>query len=174
MMKKILLIILAIVVIAAVGALFFFQNDTSNPYKTETLSWGKYGGTCSVEDIPSNDFGSEIHSCDYTVPKEEIPVFKDAKISFSNKYNGEKSLPLTASALIDINNDGIDELFVGGGLDKEDALFSYKNGGFEKATFNLPAKSEKYTTYGAVSFDLDNDGKVDLFLTTDIGVFCYH
>ena len=33
-----------------------------------------------------------------------------------------------ASALIDVNNDGVDELFVGGGLGQEDGLFAYKDG----------------------------------------------
>lgn len=170
-MKKVLLVVIGVLVLAILAALYFFKGDTKNPY--EKTSWGRYSGTCATEDLPSKDFGKKFHSCDYSVPKEEIPVFKNLDISFKNKYNGDKSLPLMASALIDINNDGVDELFVGGGLEKEDALFSYKDGGFEKSLFFLPPKSEKFSTYGAVSFDLDNDGKVDLFLTTDIGLLWY-
>jgi len=170
-MKKILLIIGAILLIAIAAVLLFFKADTSNPYP-ET-SWGRYSGSCDAADVPAADFGNDFPACDYDVPKEEIPVFKNANISFNNKYNGENSLPLTASALIDVNNDGVDELFVAGGLDKEDALFSYNDGGFEKSSFNLPAKSEEYATYGAVSFDLDNDGKTDLFLSTDVGVLWF-
>ena len=170
-MKKILLLLFVLIVAVAIAALVFFRGDTKNPYGT--TEWGRFSGECKIENIPNNEFGKDFHSCDYSVPKSEIPVFKDAKISFSNVYNGSKSLPLTGSTLIDVDNDGVDELFVGGGLDKQDALFKYKDGKFEKATFNLPAKSEKYTTLGAFSFDLDSDGKTDLFLTTDIGLLWF-
>ena len=102
--------------------------------------------------VPENDFGKKFHACDYAVPAEEIPVFKSVDFPFTNKFNGEKSLPLMASALIDINNDGIDEVFVGGGLGQQDGLFSYKDGAFTTASFDLPAKPENSSTYGAVSF----------------------
>ena len=170
-MKKIILSVIVILVLAVSAVLLFFKGDTKDPYKD--ISWGRYSGTSQTENAPAKNFGKEYQSCNYSVPGEEIPVFKDAKISFKNSYSKKKSLPLMASALIDVNNDGVDELFVGGGLEQEDALFSYSDGGFVKSSFNLPAKSEKFSTYGAVSFDLDSDGKTDLFITTDIGLLWY-
>jgi len=170
-MKKILLSILGLVLIAVVGLLFFFKGDTKNPY--QETSWGRYSGSCATEDAPEKDFGKKFHSCDYSVPKEEIPVFKSASSPFKNKFNGDKSLPLMASAMIDVDNDGVDEIFVGGGLDQEDGLFAYKDGRFEKSAFTLPNKPANSSTYGAVSFDLDNDGKTDLFLSTDAGLLWY-
>ena len=170
-MKKLLLALLALIIIAVVGVLFFFKGDTKNPY--EKTTWGRFSGTCSTEDVPAKDFGKKIQSCDYSVPKEEIPVFKSVGSPFSNKYNGDKSLPLMASAMIDVDNDGIDEIFVGGGLDQEDGLFAYKDGAMVKSGFNLPKKPANSSTYGAVSFDLDNDGNTDLFLSTDAGLLWY-
>ena len=77
------------------------------------------------------------------------------------------------ASLIDVNNDGVDEVFVGGGLGQQDGLFSYNGAAFEKSNFTLPASPETVSTYGAVSFDLDSDGNTDLFLSTNEGLFWY-
>lgn len=170
-MKKILIGFGLILLLAIAALALFFNKDTKDPYTKVT--WGKYSGTCATDEIPSEKFGNEFHACDYTVPKNEIPTFKNSKISFANKYNSAESLPLMASALIDVNNDGVDEFFIGGGLGQEDALYGYHEGNFVKSLFKLPKKSGTYSTYGAVSFDLDNDNKTDLFLTTDNGLLWY-
>jgi len=170
-MKKILLALLALILIIVVAALLFFRSDTTNPY--QDTSWGKFSGTCATEDAPDKDFGKKFHSCDYSVPKDEIPVFRTADFPFTNKFNGEKSLPLMAAAMIDVDNDGIDEVFMGGGLGQEDGLFAFNESDFEISSFDLPNKPENSSTYGAASFDLDNDGKTDLFLSTDAGLLWY-
>ena len=170
-MKKLLFAILTLIIIGVVAALLFFKGDTKNPY--EKTTWGRYSGTNDTGEAPAKDFGKKIQSCDYSVPDEEIPVFNTVSSPFSNKYNGDKSLPLMASAMIDVNNDGVDEIFVGGGLDQEDGLFAYKDGGMVKSEFTLPKKPANSSTYGAVSFDLDNDGNTDLFLSTDAGLLWY-
>ena len=170
-MKKILLILLGLILLIAAGAFFYFHGDTKNPYPETT--WGKFSGTCAAEDVPSSNFGKDFHSCDYSVPKEEIPVFESVNFPYSNEFNSEKTLPLMAASLIDVNNDGVDEVFVGGGLGQQDGLFSFDGDAFIKSTFTLPASPETNSTYGAVSFDLDNDGNTDLFLSTKEGLFWY-
>ncbi len=170
-MKKILLVLLAVILLAVLGILFFFKSDTKNPYP-ET-NWGRYSGTCPADEVPNEDYGKDFHSCDYSVPKEEIPVFESIKLNYSNSFNGKKSLPLMGSALIDVDNDGVDEVFMGGGLDQEDGLFTYQKGNFIKSTFTLPDRPANTATYGAASFDLDNNGYTDLFLTTDAGLLWY-
>ncbi|MEE9372828.1 MAG: VCBS repeat-containing protein [Saprospiraceae bacterium] len=169
-MKKTLIgVLLAIVLLFAVG-LFFFSTDSKNPY-TET-EWGKFTGTCASEEVPKNNFGKNFHSCDYSVPKEEIPVFESVSFPFQNVFDNNKSLPIMGSAMIDIDNDGVDEVFVSGGVTQEDAIFKYENGGFKdiSAMVKLPKKPVNTTTYGAASFDMDNDGNIDLFLAGDYGV----
>ena len=170
-MKKILLAILAIVIVALVAILFFFKSDSKNPYPETT--WGKFSGSCAANETPSKNFGKDFHGCDYSVPKKEIPVFSKAPLSWNNAFDNKKSLPLMGSTLIDVDNDGIDELFLGGGILQEDALLTYSEGGFKKSNFDLPAKPANTTTFGAVSFDLDADGKTDLILTGDYGVMWY-
>lgn len=172
-MKKVLLFLLALIIIAVAFLLFFFKSDSSDPY--QDLTWGKFSGTCETEKAPDKDFGKTFHACDYSVPAGEIPTFKSADFSFSNTFDNKKSLPLMASAMIDVDNDGVDEVFVGGGVTEQDALFKYENGVFKNisSTYSIPQKSENTTTYGAVSFDLDNDSNTDLIVTGDYGVLWY-
>lgn len=170
-MKKFLLIAVALIVVIVAAALLFFKGDAKNPY--QETRWGKFSGSCASEDMPDKDYGKKFHSCDYSVPKEEIPNFKEVEFSFTNSFNGKISLPLLGSALIDLDNDGVDEVFIGGGLDQQDGLFKYTEGRFEKSSFDLPKRPSGTSTYGAASFDLDNDGNTDLFLSTDAGLLWY-
>ncbi len=170
-MKKLGLLLLAIIVLLIIAALFFFKSDAKDPYTSTT--WGKFSGTCATEDLPDDDFGKKFHSCDYSVPKEEIPVFDKASFPFENKFDGKRSLPLVGSALIDVDGDGVDEVFIAGGIDDDDAIYKYSDGDFVKMDINLPPKPSNTKTLGAVSFDLDNDGRTDLLLSGDYGVLWY-
>ncbi len=170
-MKKILIPILILLALIIFAALYFFKADSNNPY-THT-KWGKFSGSCASEEVPDEDYGKDIKGCDYTVPKDEIPTFSEINFPFSNDFVAKKSLPLMASAMIDVDKDGVDEVFVSGGLHQQDALFKYKNESFEQAEFSIPKKPENTTTFGAVSFDLDNDGNTDLLLAGDYGVLWY-
>ena len=109
-MKKILLFVLAFLAIAIVGALLFFGGDAKNPYQNTT--WGRFTGTSTTEEAPDANFGENYRECNYSVPAEEIPVFESVDFPFTNQFNSEASLPLMAAALIDVNNDGVDEVFV--------------------------------------------------------------
>jgi hypothetical protein len=170
-MKKILLGLLAIILIAVIAILFFFKKDTKNPY-TET-TWGKFNGKCETAEVPDADYGKDFHGCDYSVPEEEIPVFDKAKLNWKNTFDGKKSLPIMGSAMIDVDNDGVDEVFLAGGITEQDVILAFKEGGFVSSSFSLPNKPANTTTFGAVSFDLDADGNNDLILTGDYGVLWY-
>lgn len=170
-MKKILLALLAFIIIAVIAILFFFKSDAKNPYAQ--TAWGRFSGTCASDAVPNDNFGKEFKSCDYSVPKNEIPEFEKAKLNWNNIFDGKKSLPIIGSALIDLDNNGVDELFLAGGVTQQDGLFKYQDGDFEASSFKMPAKPENTTTYGAVSFDLDADGNNDLILTGDYGVLWY-
>gem|GEM_PF-4153331 len=43
-----------------------------------------------------------------------IPTFTEHTLDTTHLFNGETSLPVRASSLIDLDNDGIDEIFLGG------------------------------------------------------------
>lgn len=170
-MKKILLGIGAVLVLAIGAVLVFFKSDIKNPYTNTT--WGKFSGSCSASEVPEDTYGKDIPGCDYSVPKEEIPTFKKSNLSWDNKFDRKKSLPIMGSCMIDVNNDGIDEVFLAGGVTQEDGLMQYKDGAFAPSSFELPEKPENTTTFGAVSFDLDENGFTDLILTGDYGVLWY-
>tara|TARA_B100000809_G_scaffold77865_3_gene75758 strand:- start:5815 stop:7428 length:1614 start_codon:yes stop_codon:yes gene_type:complete len=112
---------------------------------------------------------------DVSIEADKIPTFKSVALDFNHQYNGEKSLPLAASSLIDINNDGIDEVFFGGGMFQEDAIFAYRNEAFVNISeeVSLPNKGAITTTVGVVSADFDNNGFVDLLISREDGLFLY-
>jgi hypothetical protein len=172
-MKKILLAVVAILGLVIAALLLFLKTDASNPY--EQVTWGKFSAECATDDLPSNRHGKDFHACDYSVPESEIPTFKEIDLPWANVFDNTKSLPLMASAMIDVDNDGVDEVFIGGGVTQNDALFRYSTDGFTdvSAALKLPAKPANTTTFGATSFDLDGNGFSDLILTGDYGILWY-
>lgn len=113
-----------------------------------------------------------VKNCDYSVPDSLIPKFAEVPINFRHEFNKEKSQPSVGSAMIDIDGDGIDELFIGGGYSQQDAIYYFENNRFEPWKGILPTKTS-LATMGAVSYDWDGDGKTDLLVTRDDGVFFY-
>ena len=113
---------------------------------------------------------------DVTIEENKIPKFASADLSFAHKYNKEKSLPIAPSGLIDMNNDYVDEVFFGGGMDQEDVLFAFRNGKFVdiSAEVNLPKKGNTTTTLSVVSADFDNNGFSDLILSREDGLHLYY
>lgn len=147
MIKKLKWIIPSVLVLVVVAILTFFWKDTINPYAENPLS---------------------IKDCDFTVADYLIPKFDEVNIDFTHQFDGDKSLPVMGSCLIDIDNDGIDELFLGGGEKQQDALFQYKNGSFVDISNKLPTK--KGNTLSAVSYDFNQDGFTDIIVTRDNSV----
>lgn len=103
-----------------------------------------------------------------------VPTFKQQIIDFVPTYDESKTLPFTAGAIVDIDNDGVEELFIGGGINQEDAFYQFVNGHFEDITHEtgwLKAMPDK--TFSAVSLDLDKDGDNDMLVSRQSGVFLY-
>jgi len=81
-------------------------------------------------------------------------------------------MPFAAGAIIDINNDGIEEVFFGGGINQQDAIFAFSDGQFEDITAQTGiTKETPDKTFSAVSLDLDLDGDSDMLVTRQSGVF---
>jgi len=115
----------------------------------------------------ANKYSSELKGL-------QVPQFDEQSIDFEPTYDGTLTLPFTASAIVDIDGDGIEELFIGGGINQQDALFQFRNGAFvditEKAGWT---KETPDKTFSASSLDLDHDGDNDLLITRQSGVFLY-
>ncbi|MEP1231451.1 MAG: CRTAC1 family protein [Litorimonas sp.] len=97
-------------------------------------------------------------------------AFEATKLSFVHKADLVNSLPFLASAAFDINGDGQDELFLGGGDEQPDEIFAYRNNQFEKLPLTF-AKDAVDATHGAASMDIDNDGDTDLFTARESGIW---
>ncbi len=121
-----------------------------------------------------NDASSEKY--DITIADEKIPLFEEIELNFEHEYNNQKSLPIAPAALIDINNDNIDEVFFGGGLDQEDAIYAYRDNKFVdiSSEVSLPRKGNTTTTVGIVSADFDNNGFADIILGREDGLRIYY
>ena len=60
-----------------------------------------------------------------------IPEYQEMFIPFTNSNDGEASLPFLASAIIDVDGDGREELFLGGGHGQDDGLFRFDGKTFQ-------------------------------------------
>ncbi len=149
-MKKLKWIIPLTLVVIIGATLTYFWKDTINPYAESPLS---------------------IQACDLTVADSIIPKFDEVSIDFKHQFDAKTSLPVMGSCLIDINNDGIDELFIGGGSSQQDALFQYKNRIFKNISSDVKLPLKKGNTLSAVSYDFNQDGFTDILVTRDNGVF---
>ena len=72
-------------------------------------------------------------------------------------------LPFLGSAAFDADGDGIDELFLGGGLNQDDKLFRYSPDGFVDTGMRFK-KPDNQATHGAAHIDLDDNPKADKHL----------
>jgi len=146
MLKKILKIVGIVILLLVIVVLGFFWRDATSD---------KY---------------------DITIEEDKIPLFEEVALNFEHQYNGEKSLPIAPSSLIDINNDNIDEVFFGGGMNQEDAIFAYRDGEFVdiSSEVNLPKKGTSITTVGVVSADFDDNGFTDLIIGREDGLTIYY
>lgn len=103
-----------------------------------------------------------------------IPSFTEQTINFVPTYDETRTLPFTASAIIDINNDGVEEVFLGGGIDQGDAFYQFADGKFQDITASTGwIKAFPDKTFSSVSIDVDANGDTDLIVTRQSGVWLY-
>ena len=113
---------------------------------------------------------------DYDVSTDgvTIPTFDSYFLDFDQKMVDAESLPFTASAVIDIDNDGTEELFIGGGPNQKDALFGFIDGKFKRLNTNIITKPEMQdATFASSVVDVDGNGYSDLIITRTTGIWLY-
>jgi len=113
---------------------------------------------------------------DYDVSSDglTIPTFTETTLPFIPQYDEALTLPFTASAIIDIDGDGVEEVFIGGGINQNDVFYAYTEGEFVDITARTQwQKQTPDNTFGAVTMDLDKDGDTDMLVTRQSGVWQY-
>jgi hypothetical protein len=143
-MKRILIAVAAVpVVMGTLMMGMFYKKAHPNPYPESTLA------------------------------ASEIPRFAELRLGFIHRHD-KSALPFLASAAFDATGDGVPELFLGGGAGQSDALYQFKDGAFTdiSATSGI-TKEGADPTYGAASLDVNQDGKIDLFVARESGIYLY-
>lgn len=104
---------------------------------------------------------------------DPIPVqpFEEIPVEFVHQWD-QLTHPFSGAAVIDMDQDGTMEIFVGGGGGQEDALFTYRDGQLVNI-IQGSGLSSTIATYGATSIDMDHDGDTDLLIARDDGISLY-
>ena len=103
-----------------------------------------------------------------------IPQYTAVDIPFDQMNFFTTAHPFAAGAIIDIDNDGVEELFLGGGPGQSDALLRYVDGAFELiANAAGIEKLPETASFGASVIDTDGDGFDDLLVSRTDGVWLH-
>lgn len=103
-----------------------------------------------------------------------IPTFKELQHDFVHQFDQKNSLPLVASAMIDIDNDGTEEIFLGGGAGQNDRFYRFKNETLVDITNELEwQKDKRQNSLGAAVIDLDGDTLTDMLIARESQVLFY-
>ncbi len=116
--------------------------------------------SCSFENV------RRLPKTEKFIPFEEI-IVNAPELTWDQKVH-----PFIGATPIDINGDGIMEIFVGGGNGQKDVLLSYKKNELVNIIEGTQL-SDTQATHGVNSIDLDNDGDTDLLIVRNNGVFLY-
>lgn len=101
----------------------------------------------------------------------EVQPFQEIQVDFVHHWDDNRH-PFSGAAVIDVDQDGTMEIFVGGGEGQEDALFTYQDGKLVNI-IQGSGLSSPTATYGATSIDMDHDGDTDLLIARDHGISLY-
>ena len=103
-----------------------------------------------------------------------IPTFDELEFDFAHVYKSEKSIQATAGAAINVDNEGAEELFLGGGEGQQDVIYRFVDNKFVDVTAETGyKKTTDEATMSSVSLDVDENGFDDLIVTTSTSIWLY-
>ena len=104
----------------------------------------------------------------------EVPSYEESTISFNQGNDFSVSLPFLASAIIDIDGDGTEELFLGGSKNTPDGLFRFKDRKLTAIEGAAGISNGNSASMGSLVLDVDKDGQQDLLVAREDGVWLHH
>ncbi len=112
---------------------------------------------------------------DYDVSTDgiEIPTFDAVDIPYDQSHDNNTTLPFAASGVIDIDGDGIEELFLGGSRSQPDGVFRYDNGNFAEVSNSGITKENGEASHGSTVLDVDKDGDDDILVARSDGIWLH-
>ena len=104
----------------------------------------------------------------------KVPKFTTLELPHDHSHSDATSLPFTGGAAIDVDGDGVEELFIGGGHGQKDVLYKFNGKSFDAVPDAAGIdKPEGGSSLGALVLDVNMDGKQDLIVTRPTGVWLY-
>lgn len=107
------------------------------------------------------------------IPASSLGITYKHNESDFNDFSKQVLLPQKKSqqgptmAVADVNGDGLDDIFLGGGLGQSAALYLQNNRGkFDLTKQPVFDKDKNYEDQGSLFLDVDNDGDLDLYLAS--------
>jgi hypothetical protein len=104
----------------------------------------------------------------------EVPTYEESEIVFNQGNDFSVSMPFLASAIMDVDGDGVEELFLGGSKNTPDGLFRFKDNKMEIIEGARGISNGNAASLGSVVIDVDNDGKQDLLVAREDGIWLHH
>ncbi len=111
---------------------------------------------------------------DVSTANVTIPKFSEVEIDFAHHYEKPTSIQTAGGAIIDVDGQGAEELFLGGGEGQDDHIYRFEGGKFVDITASTGyEKTETEATMSATSLDVDKDGDDDLIVTRTSSIWLY-
>jgi hypothetical protein len=108
------------------------------------------------------------------VEQELVPQFTPIDVDFRHSYHTSRGLPYASGAVIDVDNDGTEELFLGGGVLQADGLFHFMDDHFVNVVEQAGlVKQGDEITLSATVIDVDNNGYDDLIISRESAIWLY-
>lgn len=103
-----------------------------------------------------------------------IPTYTAVDIPFDQSNDFSTAHPFAAGAIIDVDDDGTEEIFLGGGPGQPDAIARFVAGQFQLlADVAGVTKTDAAASFGASVIDVDKDGRDDLLVSRTDGVWLH-